>query len=93
MCVLPFCDYFGMKGAKGLERLIVKQLLLKLLFKYFELVIAVNEGAVSDCISRIADTRKKGDTEEFSDGKGGVFFILLGQRVGTKCWGCVRLTW
>lgn len=25
--------------------------------------------------------------------KGGVFFILLGQRVGTKCWGCVRLTW
>ena len=38
-----------------MERLILKQLLLKLLFKYFELVVAVNQGAVGDCISGIAD--------------------------------------
>lgn len=54
--VLPFCDYFWDEGGgKRMERLILRQLLLKLLFKYFELVAAVNQGAVGDCISGIAD--------------------------------------
>lgn len=38
-----------------MERLILKQLLSKLFFKYFELVVAVNQGAVGDFISVIAD--------------------------------------
>lgn len=59
-----------------MERLILNQLLLKLQFKQFELVVAVKQGAIGDCVSGTADPCKEENTEEFRDGKRGWCYFI-----------------